>query len=178
MTKLLLQEVGRRIHLFNVQQHKTIWKSVVTAFNDKGYNVSAEHCNNKWKSLKKRYKTIKDNNKQSGAGRRYWNFFDAMDEILKKNPEITPLSLASNTDGFRIYVNTDEEENEENLDEVYLNMNDNGNTHRPTNTRRSRKEHEPYWAKELRQQRERHHKENLQQKERFLSLLEKYYDET
>lgn len=79
MTKLLLQEVGTHIHLFSVQQHKTIWKSVATAFTNKGYNINAEHCNNKWKSLKKRYKTIKDNNKQSGAGRRYWTYFDAMD---------------------------------------------------------------------------------------------------
>lgn len=71
MTKLLIQEVGARLHLFDIQQPKIVWKSVVSVFNNKSYNVNAEHCNNKWKNLKKRYKAMKDNNKKSGAARHY-----------------------------------------------------------------------------------------------------------
>lgn len=176
MTKLLLEQVGAHMHLFDVQQHKTVWKMIVTALNSKGYNVNTEQCNNKWKSLKKRYKTIKDHNKQSGASKHYWTYFDAVDAILRKLSEVAPLSLASSTDGFRVYVDSDEEEDNENNPEKVLHINNNLKTYRSTKSRNNRKVNEPYWAKELRMQRERHHKENLQQKERFLSLLEKRHD--
>lgn len=182
--KLLLEEVGTRIHLFNIQQPKIIWKSIVTAVNDKGYNFTAEQCNNKWKSLKKKYKSIKDNKNRSGAGKQFWMHFDAMDALLKHNPEVEPLSLASSTSGFRLNVDLSDSEVDEDMD----NTNNSANTSShnkflqakrlPKNKRNRNTTKEPYWATELRLQRERHHKENLEQKERFLSLLEKRSTDT
>lgn len=168
MIKLLIEEVGTRINLFGNQVYKTIWKTVATAINMKGYNVNAEQCNNKWKNLKKRYKAMKDNNKQSGAGVQYWVHFDAIDDILKRHPEVNPLSIASSSYGFRINVYSDEEGNDDN--EIQCSKQ---NISKHSYTRKVRNAKEPYWATHLRLQREKHHKENFDQKERFLALLAK-----
>lgn len=164
MTKLLIEEIDTRINLFDVQSYKTIWKSVATAINKKGYNLNAEHCNNKWKNLKKRYKAMKDNKKRSGAGAQYWVHFDAIDDILKKHPEIIPLSIASSTNGFRINVYSDEDEGSV-INQEEPSNNNNLKTYRLSNTRKTRNAREPYWATQLRLQREKHHKENLEQKD-------------
>lgn len=165
------------INLFDFQQHKIVWRRIASAINNKGYNITAEHCINKWKGLKKRYKSIKNNNNKSGAGRQFWIHYDAIDNILKDHPEIAPLSLASSTKGFRIF-NTDSDENEivedtSNFNDAEILSHNNKETYRISKTSKTRKRNEPYWAAQLRLQRERYHKENFAQKERFLSLMEK-----
>ncbi|EFN77662.1 uncharacterized protein LOC105189399 [Harpegnathos saltator] len=144
MTKLLLQEISVCINSFGHQVYKTVWKSIANDINIKAYNVSADHCNNKWRSLKKRYKSIKDNNKQSGADRQYWIHYDAIDDILKKHPEITPLSVASSTNGFRITGNLDiDEDNENNCEEIPSCSN---RTNRLGKIRKHKNMNEPYCA--------------------------------
>lgn len=199
MTTLLLSEIENNEINFNSQPHKIIWKRICTTINEFGYNVTPDQCCSKWRSLKRKYKQIKDNNNHTGAANQRWVHFNNIDNILKKKPEINPVSLASNIGGFRIrnvvpnvvpnvippVVDSDDEslineligpddgnEMQENASAMFP-MNGGGVdrfTRTPVHRRRSRSE--PYWAQALREQRERHHKENMSQKERFLSVVE------
>ncbi|EZA47333.1 hypothetical protein X777_16384 [Ooceraea biroi] len=85
-----------------------------------------------------------------------------MHDILSKNPEVTPLSIASSTRSFEVLNN--EEENEENVTSTNILKN------RPI---RRRKSQTPSWIAELTEQREKHHQKNYEQRERLLALLEK-----
>ncbi|XP_032687775.1 uncharacterized protein LOC116851953 [Odontomachus brunneus] len=178
MTILLLSEIEHKED-FNSQPQKALWKHICAAINEFSYNVTADQCCSKWKSLKRKYKQIKDNNNRSGAGKQQWVHFNSIDNIMKTRPEINPISLASNIGGFRMRKVENIEHyklmiNDENADETasaVFSLDRNAidrDTRRPI-SRRSRLE--PYWAVALREQRERHHKENVRQRQRFLFAL-------
>ncbi|KAF5278536.1 hypothetical protein FQR65_LT15649 [Abscondita terminalis] len=51
---------------------------------------------NKWKSLLRTYKNVKDHNNETGRNRKNWTFFTLIDEIMNNNPEIEPPVLLCN----------------------------------------------------------------------------------
>ncbi|TGZ53355.1 Uncharacterized protein DBV15_12428, partial [Temnothorax longispinosus] len=175
MVKLLLVEITTYTESSISPLNKQAWKTIAAVINTHGYNLTAENCCIKWTGMKKRYKTLKDANNRTGAAKETWEYFDIIDDMLRKNPEITPLSVASSTRGFRVNVNTsksidlsteyteENEENEENLEAANILKN------RPIRRRKPKK---PTWIAELVEQKAKHHQENYDQRERFLSLLE------
>lgn len=179
MTKLLLAEMQRKVESFanpNMygKLNKNIWKNIAESINTHGYNLTADNCYIKWTGMKKKYKTIKDAKKQTGAAKQTWEYFDIINDILGKNPAIVPLSTASNIRGFMINQNvlhsSDEEEhceNEENeLNVVSTNV---------LKNRQIRKRKSKASMEKLIEQRERHHQQNYNQRERLLSLLEERF---
>lgn len=190
MTTLLLVQIEESKEKFDSKTHK-VWKEICNAMNEFIPNVTPDQCYSKWKNLKRRYTQIKDNNNRTGAAPQEWIHFDAIDNILKERPEIAPLSLASSTAGFRICKDvTNNSANNSSMNASLMDdINSNNETatvmpeikergiSRPIPTRKSQAQKEPYWCCVLREQRERHHKENLLQKERFLSLLEKEFSD-
>lgn len=140
--------------------------------------------------MKKKYKTLKDARNKTGTGKQAkWEYYDIIDEMLNKQPEISPLSIASCTRGFQLnqaLLNasqsnaetqcTNDIENQENLLEFEA-------TNFVTSTNRvhdqlvrKRKNQTPIWTQALLAQKQRHHDENYAQRERLLSLLEKHFD--
>ncbi|XP_031328584.1 uncharacterized protein LOC116159691 [Photinus pyralis] len=69
---------------------KHIWQKIAMAMNAFGHNFSWDQLQNKWKSLVRTYKSVKDNNNRSGRDRSNWTYFEAMDHLLKKDPSIEP----------------------------------------------------------------------------------------
>ncbi|GFR92517.1 hypothetical protein ElyMa_002620400 [Elysia marginata] len=63
---------------------------------------TSEQCDKKWRSLTHRYKTIKDSQKQTGNGRRRWDFFDIMDDIMANSAVIQPLAIVSADNGIEL----------------------------------------------------------------------------
>lgn len=57
--------------------------------------VTTAHCENKWRVLERSYKKFIDNQKSTGRGRKYFEFFQEMEEILGKKKSITPEILLS-----------------------------------------------------------------------------------
>ncbi|XP_036150753.1 uncharacterized protein LOC114254062 [Monomorium pharaonis] len=176
MVKLLLAEITAYTESSTSPLNKQVWKTIAAVINIHGYNLTAENYSIKWTGMKKKYKTLKDANNRTGAAKETWEYFNIIDDILRKNPEITPLSIAFSTRGFRVNVNTsknmnlsteheENEENEENLEATNILKN------RPIKRRIPKK---PTWITELLEQKEKHHRENYNQRKRFLSLLEKY----
>ncbi|KYN17831.1 hypothetical protein ALC57_09869 [Trachymyrmex cornetzi] len=176
MTKLLLSEIQKNTETstnFYGKLNKNLWKNIAASMNIQGYNLTADNCYIKWTSMKKKYKIIKDAKKQTGTAKQTWEYFDIINDMLGKNPVVAPLSIASNIRGFTINENvlhlSDEEqcENEQNvLNITSTNVLKNRQT-------RKRKSKTSAWMEELIEQRERHHQENYNQRERLLSLLEK-----
>lgn len=68
--------------------------------------MSGDQCDGKWKGLKQQYKKIKDHNSVSGNSNKHWEYFDLMDEILNKRPEITPPATCS-SDNPNIQINVE-----------------------------------------------------------------------
>ncbi|EZA52957.1 hypothetical protein X777_07653 [Ooceraea biroi] len=52
-----------------------------------------DNCYIKWNSMKKRYKKIRDTKNHTGAAKQTWEYFEIMHDMLRKNPEVTPLSI-------------------------------------------------------------------------------------
>ncbi|XP_066596273.1 uncharacterized protein [Prorops nasuta] len=177
-TKLLIEEVrsnfGRLENNRIIQ--KTVWNEIAVKFRERGYNITSNQCNIKFKNLKKKYKEIKDILSQTGGAPVYWQHFEIMDELLRPLPEITPISLGSSTSGFRLSEQANinnhrrREDDSSSEDEIqYLSGNENRN--RP---RRRRQRTSSITNQDLYEQRERHHAENMEIKKQFLNLFQQY----
>jgi len=175
-TKLLIEEVRNNMALLNQKNclQKNIWKRIANKFIEKNYNITEEQCNTKWKNLKRKYKSVRDLNNQTGKNRESWEYFDVIDDFINTRPEIAPASIASSTHGFRIKESSLlTEQNEESTNE-----NDsaaiNANCYVRHNIRKRRKSDKPQWVKILYEQREIHHQRNIKMQKRFLKLFKKY----
>ncbi|KAI4459347.1 myb/sant-like dna-binding domain [Holotrichia oblita] len=56
---------------------------------------TASNCGNRWKHLERTYQKYIDNNKQTGRGRRDFEYAEVMDDILGHKKNIKPLILLS-----------------------------------------------------------------------------------
>lgn len=57
-----------------ITTHKKIWELISKEMAKKGYYFSPAHCENKWKTLKRTYKTRHDINRKSGTFRKHCPF--------------------------------------------------------------------------------------------------------
>lgn len=51
-----------------------------------------------------RYKTIVDGHSRTGTGRRKWEFFDMIDELMAGDPAVVPLSTISSMPKGYLYA--------------------------------------------------------------------------
>lgn len=71
---------------FKIQKlKKGLWQEIKNIFSRKGYAVTEDILDGKFRNMKHHYKTISDNNKntKTGRGRICWEFFDEMDQLLQ-----------------------------------------------------------------------------------------------
>ena len=73
---------------------KHSWENVAKEMKEMGHNLSGEKCAIKFQAMKRRYKSIKDQNNKSGNHATKWEYFDRMDEIFNKKPWVQPLAVA------------------------------------------------------------------------------------
>jgi len=52
------------------------WSAISERMKAHGWMVDSVQCDTKWKSLKKKFKELKDHNNTSGNSRRNWTFYD------------------------------------------------------------------------------------------------------
>ncbi|XP_043464038.1 putative uncharacterized protein DDB_G0270496 isoform X2 [Leptopilina heterotoma] len=89
---------------------KNLFKEVAECLNTKGYKVSAEQCNSKWKLLNSLYKKNLKKKEKTGEQPITWPYFDAMHEILYQKPEIKPPAEASSLQGYKKRIMDDIQE--------------------------------------------------------------------
>ena len=78
--------------------NKVIYDEIARKMREQGYNRDTEQCRNKVKNLKKHYREVKDNNKETGRGRKTCKFFEELDLILGHRPATVPTSLLDTGD--------------------------------------------------------------------------------
>ena len=66
---------------------------------DTGVVADEGQCCNKWKSLKRSYKEVRDHNNKSGNDRKTHPFQKELDEVWLAKPNITPVAIASSSTG-------------------------------------------------------------------------------
>ena len=78
--------------------NKVIYDEIARKMREQGYNRDTEQCRKKVKNLKKHYREVKDNNKETGRGRKTCKFFEELDLILGHRPATVPTSLLDTGD--------------------------------------------------------------------------------
>lgn len=155
---------------------KNVWSRIAklcTQFVNK--KITAVQCDNKWRSLKRRYKTILEHNKTSGKSRKQWEYYSVMHEIMHKKPEINPVATCSSSAGLR--SNFVQNAGNENLAE-----NDESNlTESPVSLESPKASGSSSYMSSFARQRsnrasqlERRHREKMQRLDRFNDLFEEY----
>lgn len=80
------------------REGKARWDRVVDEFAQHGYpGLSWDTLRKKWYRLLETYRKKKDKANKSGAGAVQWEWFQALDQVLGKDPNITPVSTVSTT---------------------------------------------------------------------------------
>ena len=74
-------------------RNKVVYEEIAKKMRQQGYNRDWGQCRNKIKNLKKEYRVVKDNNKETGRGRKTCKFFSELDRILGHRPATVPASL-------------------------------------------------------------------------------------
>ncbi|CAG9773380.1 unnamed protein product [Ceutorhynchus assimilis] len=165
-TKALIALVKKYDDDFQSKIKKQVWQKIANEIsNQTKVTMSAQQCDTKWKGLKDLYKSVKQHNDKSGNEPRIWIYFDEMDELLCKKPEIIPPVTCSSSKGLQINNNScgasssasladhDEENGTPNVEE----------TPKTSGTKRVRRYENAA---------DKRHREKLQRQDRFLDLFE------
>lgn len=105
-TKLLINLVKQYETEFQTKMKKTVWQKICTALcTYTGVQYSWTQCDTTWKGLQRTYKDKKLYNSTSGKARKAWEFYDVMNDVLHKKPEITAVATFSSHEGLVIKGN-------------------------------------------------------------------------
>lgn len=94
-TRLLIELYKKHKNLFEspIINKKDSWKRISSLLASKGYPYPATVCDNKFRALKYRYNLLKESNGKATTGRRKWEFFQLMEELMTDSPIQTTKSL-------------------------------------------------------------------------------------
>ncbi|CAG9814697.1 unnamed protein product [Phaedon cochleariae] len=173
VTLSLISLVDKYDNDFQTSVKKYIWMKISKLMMEKfEHKLTWQQCDTKWKSLKKTYKDVKDHNSSSGKNRRKWEYFDAMDGILFKKPEIHAPATCSSHTGLVVSGPKSQEgstsgnkENESNTSETEISSVEKCV---PFESSFSKKRKMALNASE------RRHKEKMQRQDRFLDCFEDF----
>jgi len=74
-------------------RNQAIFDGIAKKMRQKGYDRDWKQCRNKIKNLKKEYRQVKDNNTQTGRGRKTCKNYKELDNILGHRPASVPAIL-------------------------------------------------------------------------------------
>lgn len=115
-TRLLINLVEKHEKGFETGIKRFIWQKISTEISEQtGVTYTAVQVDTKWKGLVKTYKEILKHNKTTGKNRKEWKYFEVMNRMLYKRPEITPVATCSSTSG--LVVRERDKENKSESDE-------------------------------------------------------------
>lgn len=167
-TLLLIDLVGEFEEKFENTVKKYIWLKICDLINNKlKTEFSWLQCDTKWKSLNKTYKEIKCHNNTSGRERKKWEYFEKMDSILYRKPEIIPPATCSSSEGLKI-----------NGISAIESLNKNDLTSQPSTSGYSKKI-ESTMSKKRKQhasETERRHREKMSRQDEFLNQFKELID--
>lgn len=102
-TKMLIDLYEKYDDEFQSGVKKYTWNKIANIFTEEiGILITGVQCDTKWKGLLRNYKLVKKHNETSGNEPKHWKFYSAMDRILHKKPEISPVATCSSACGLQI----------------------------------------------------------------------------
>ncbi|XP_064084765.1 uncharacterized protein LOC135200242 isoform X5 [Macrobrachium nipponense] len=86
---LLIDLYKKHLPKFNSKniKKKGVWNLLSQEMKRKGYDLSGEACDKKFRALKHRYKIIMENINATGRRNRKWEYFDLMGKLLEDDPQ-------------------------------------------------------------------------------------------
>lgn len=78
--------------------HKKLWDRISTKLAEKGYIYTGTQCQNKWKSVKREYRSVIDHNAKSGNEPKTCKFFDEMNNLYGNKPSTRPQFVLDTSD--------------------------------------------------------------------------------
>ena len=95
MVLLMLDLYRQHESLFaRAKQRKTVWLKIAYGMQEKGYEqMTWEGCEKKFRNLKGTFKSITDNNKATGRGKKKWPYFEIFQEIMGDKPAMNPTAV-------------------------------------------------------------------------------------
>lgn len=100
--RILFELCKKFEHEFETSIKKLVWKKVAKILSERSSTtITWSQCDTKFKGLKDYYKTIKKHNDTSGNNFKYWIYYDLMDELLGKKPEIKANFTCSSAKGLQ-----------------------------------------------------------------------------
>ncbi|KAJ9582008.1 hypothetical protein L9F63_003591 [Diploptera punctata] len=85
MTQILIEEYRNMVDDFRNphKKQKDLWYELANNMSQKGYDVSWDMCDRKWRNLKHTFKTIHANPHRSTKSKRRWEFYNDLEELFK-----------------------------------------------------------------------------------------------
>ncbi|XP_068226579.1 uncharacterized protein [Palaemon carinicauda] len=95
---LLIDLYKKHLPKFNSKniKKKGVWNLLSQEMKRKGYDLSGEACDKKFRALKHRYKIIMENINATGRRNRKWEYFDLMGKLLEDDPQFKVNSSSAN----------------------------------------------------------------------------------
>ena len=93
-TLLLLSLYRNHKTAFRSAKHaKSVWQRIADGMQLEGYEIIWDVCEKKFRNLKGTYKTVNDNNRKTGRGRRKWQYFEIFSELMGNDPCVDPIAV-------------------------------------------------------------------------------------
>ena len=70
-----------------------VYEKIAHELEEAGYTRTWSQCRDKIKKLKREYKKLKDYHDETGRKRKFWKFFERIDDILGTRPATQPSSI-------------------------------------------------------------------------------------
>ena len=99
-------------------RNQHVFQKMSDELKKQGYKRSWEKCREKVKKLKKQYKEVIDNNKETGRKRKTFKYFTEMDGVLGHRPAIRPPVVISSSGKSSSFLDSGEESSVEELEET------------------------------------------------------------
>ena len=91
-------ETNIQEELDGATRNKVVFKEIARKLQEQGHNKDWEQCRTKIKNLKREYRSVKDNNGETGRGRKTCKFYTELDSILGHRPASVPAVLLDTGD--------------------------------------------------------------------------------
>jgi hypothetical protein len=98
-TLLLIQEIGKKMPSVNSGKlkKKDMFNQVANEMNKMNVSCTADNVGNKWKTLLRGYKAVKDHNRKTGVQKKTHPFENELNTILEKDPNVSPTHTSSSS---------------------------------------------------------------------------------
>lgn len=98
-TLLLIQEIGKKLPAVNSgkMKKKDMFNQVATEMNKMNVSCTVDNVGNKWKTLLRGFKAVKDHNRKTGVQKKTHPFENELDAILAKDPNVSPTHTSSSS---------------------------------------------------------------------------------